>query len=172
MFHILRQKKQLDELLKALDLISEEEKMKSINTNVRNLFADRNSKKASEIIKAKLLDHGGHVTVYTARGLPCEIYAAADGKSFISDKLPVNYLYGYDVFDVIVELLQSQGGRAQKGNGRNYKLGESGCKTNTVVGAVAQYRGNKIGDSVYDPVFVLAAVLECRKRKRRTDTFS
>ncbi len=152
-------KRQLEELLCALEL-SEERSETSMQANMDKLTVDRTSTKASEIIKAKLLDAGGHVTVYTARGLPCEIYASADGTSFISNKLPIKPPYPYRVFDVIVELLQRQGGRARKGNGRNYKLGESGCEENTVVGAVALDRGNQIGDSVFDPVFVLAAVLE------------
>ncbi len=152
-------KKQLDDLLQALNLDTKKEKI-PVEVDLRNLTADRSSKKASEIIKAKLIDHGGHVTVYTARGLPCEIYAAEDGKSFISDKLPIKPPYEYTVFDVIVDLLQRQGGSARKGNGRNYKLGEPGCEENTVVGTVAKYRGNRLGESVFDPVFVLAAVLE------------
>jgi len=58
-------------------------------------------------------------------------------------------------------LLKQQGGRAKKGNGRNYKLGEPGCEDTTVVGAVAKnYSGKKDGDSVFDPVFILVSVLE------------
>ena len=53
-----------------------------------------------------------------------------------------------------------QGGRARKGNGRNFKLGDAGCEETTVVGVIAKYRGYEVGDSVYDPVFVMAAVLE------------
>ena len=69
--------------------------------------------------------------------------------------------YEYRVFDVIVELLLENGGRARKGNGRNYKLGEPECDETTVVGAIAKYyAGKKYGDSVFDPVFVFAAVLE------------
>ena len=45
-------------------------------------------------------------------------------------------------------------------NGRNHKLGESGCEENTVVGTVALHWGRRAGDSIFDPVFVLAAVLE------------
>ncbi len=152
-------KKQLDDLLEMLNLCDKKED-ETVECNISNLVADRTSMKASEIIKAKLIDCGGHATVYSARGLPCEICAAADGKSFTSDKLPIKPAYEYEVFDVIVDLLESCGGRARKGNGRNYRLGESGCEVNTVVGAVAQYRGSRIGDSVFDPVFVLAAVLE------------
>ena len=57
--------------------------------------------------------------------------------------------------------LEENGGRAKKGNGRNYKLGEPPCSETTVVGAIAKnYAGKSAGDSVFDPVFVLAAVLD------------
>ena len=153
-------KKKLDELLVHLELAEPEQEEKIEMPNITNITADRNSTKASEIIKAKLLDNEGRVIVHTARGLPCEIVASADGKSFISKKLPVKPPYEYKVFDAIVDLLIANGGRARKGNGRNYKLGHPECDENTVVGAVAIYTGKKPGESVYDPVFVLAAVLE------------
>ena len=154
-------KKRLDELLIALEIAPEETSIaKQEVFDMSNISMDRNSNRASEIIKAKLMDNGGHVTVYTARGLPCEVWVNADGTSFTSDKLPIKPPYEYRVFDVIVDLLVSQGGRARKGNGRNYKLGENNCDKTTVVGAVAIDRGNKPGDSVFDPVFVLAAILE------------
>ena len=153
-------KRKLDELLAALNLgiAKGAERVEKIDIN--KLDVDYNSNRASEIIKAKLKEHGGHVTVYTARGLPCEIYADADGKTFTSDKLPIKPAYEYTVFDVIVGLLREQGGRARKGNGRNFKLGDPGCEETTVVGAIAKYRGRKVGESVFDPVFVMAAVLE------------
>lgn len=153
-------KKRLDDLLNDLELATQENHTETEEVDMSNLTADRSSTRASEIIKAKLLDNGGRVTVYTARGLPCEITADSDGESFVSDKLPIKPAYGYKVFDVIVDLLIAQGGRARKGNGRNYRLGEPACDKTTVVGAVAIHRGNKEGDSVFDPVFVLAAVLE------------
>lgn len=153
-------KKKLDELLTALNLSDASHREERTEINISSLEVDYSSRRASEIIKAKLKEHGGHVTVYTARGLPCEIYAEADGKTFTSDKLPISPPYEYDVFNVIVDLLLKQGGRARKGNGRNYKLGEAGCEENTVVGAIAKSRGRKVGDSVFDPVFVMAAILE------------
>lgn len=153
-------KKKLDELLIALNICKAAEKENRKEIDVRNLHVDYSSRQASEIIKAKIKENGGHVTVYTARGLPCEIYAEADGETFTSDKLPIKPAYEYAVFDVIVNLLLEQGGRARKGNGRNFKLGDPGCEETTVVGAIAKYRGRKIGESVFDPVFVMAAVLE------------
>ncbi len=153
-------KKKMDELLVHLGLAVEEVKGESIMPNITNLTADYSSTRASEIIKAKLLENSGRVIVHTARGLPCEITAASDGKTFISDKLPNRPPYEYLVFDAIVDLLIANGGRARKGNGRNYKLGQLECDETTVVGTVAIYAGKKEGDSVFDPVFVLAAVLE------------
>lgn len=153
-------KKKLDELLQNLNLLNEDSERAGETITLENLQYDASSTKASDIVKKKLKEHGGHATVYTARNLPCEIYANPDGRSFSSDKLPIKPSYGYDVFDIIVDLLVSQGGRAKKGNGRNYKFGEPGCEETTVVGTVAKYRGSQLGSSVFDPVFVLAAVLE------------
>lgn len=153
-------KKRLEELLISLELSDASENKERGEFDMSNLNIDYTSKKASEIIKAKIKDNGGKVTVFTSRGLPCEIYAEPDGTTFSSDKLPIKPNYEYKVFDEIVELLRSQGGRAKKGNGRNFKLGEKGCEKNTVVGAVAMSRGYEEGQSVYDPVFVMAAVLE------------
>ena len=153
-------KKRLDELLIHLQLAEPDEEELDM-TEISGLSVDRTSTKASEIIKAKLKDNGGRVIVHTARGLPCEIVAHPDGKSFTSKKLPIKPPYEYVVFDTIVDLLVRNGGRARKGNGRNYKLGEPECDETTVVGAIAKYyAGKKYGDSVFDPVFVFAAVLE------------
>lgn len=153
-------KKKLDELLDALNLGSEEKCAEPKVVDLSRLNVDHGSNCASEIVKAKLKDHGGHTTVFTARGLPCEVYAEPDGETFTSDKLPTSLAFDYGIFDAIVELLLKQDGRARKGNGRNFKLGETGCEESTVVGTVALHMGHKKGDSIHDPVFVLAAILE------------
>ena len=154
-------KKKLEEILIAMEITQEEtENTEQEVLDMSSFSVNRNSNRASEIIKRKLMDNGGHVTVYTAKGLPCEVWMNADGTSFTSDKLPIKPPYEYRVFDVIVDLLVSQGGRAKKGNGRSYRLGEKNCDKTTVVGAIAIDRGNSIGDSVFDPVFVFAAILE------------
>ena len=65
------------------------------------------------------------------------------------------------MFDVIVSLLFRNGGKARKGNGRNYKLGYGDCTEDTIVGCIAkEYAGKKEGMSVFDPVFVLSAILD------------
>ncbi len=156
-------KKRLDDLLVALNLVEDSqqshEEKGAIDMSTWNV--QENSSKASDIIKKKLMENNGSVIVHTAQGLPCEIRAAPDGVSFLSNKLPIKPPYRYEVFDVIVDLLLSQRGRAKKGNGRNHRLGEPECDETTVVGAIGyQYEHAESGKSVHDPVFVLAAVLE------------
>lgn len=80
-------KKKLDNLLEALNLGGAANDAFPKEPDVSCMNVDYTSNLASEIIKAKLKEHGGHVTVYTARGLPCEIYAEPDGTTFTSDKL-------------------------------------------------------------------------------------
>ncbi len=156
-------KRQLNELLFALGLSDDEPEFTKTEEekDMKAWFVKKESNKASDIIKAKLMENGGKVTVYTLQGLPCIIKAAPDGCSFTSDKLPITPPYRYDVFDVVVEALISQGGKAPKGNGRNYKLGDSECDETTVVGSIGiNYTKAETGKSIYDPVFVLAAVLD------------
>ena len=154
-------KRRLDKILFALGLSSKEEEDDGEEFDMELWVTDKNSKKASEIIKTKLKENGGKVIVHTARGLPCDIAVAADGVSFVSSKLPIKPNYRFEVFDYIVDLLRKNGGKARKGNGRNYKLGEEGCTEDTVVGYIAKhYAGKNDGDSVFDPVFVFAAILE------------
>ena len=155
-------KKKLDGLLNALGLENSDgsERTKEA-VDVSSIVVDSGSNRASEIIKAKLKQSGGRVYVQTVTGLPCEITACSDGCSFTSDKLPIKPPFRYEIFDIITDLLISKGGRARKGNGRNNRFGHPDCDESTVVGAIAKaYFNKKPGDSVFDPVFVLAAVLE------------
>ena len=116
--------------------------------------------KPSEIIRGKLLANGGYAVIEQARGGVCQVRDCGDGKTFECDKLPVAQNYTYQVFDIIAELL-FRNGRSPKGNGRNFRFGEEKCTEDTVVGAIAKnYFGKQIGESTYDPVFALAAVLE------------
>ncbi len=115
--------------------------------------------KPSEWVKQKLLASGGSAEVSSVSKKTYTITANEDGKSFSCDKLP--FECDYEVFDIICSLLDRQGGRADKGTGKGTRFGDAKCNETTVVGILAkEYFGAKVGDSVYDPVFVLAAVLE------------
>lgn len=152
-------KKMLDNVLIKLGYksVQDDEKEEFIMPQVQ---IDENSELASEIIKAKLVAEGGRATVYTLQGKPYEVSVTGDGEHFKTLALP-QWDYELRVFDVIQKLLIEEGGRANKGNGRNYKLGEDGCELNTVVGRIgSEYQGKKIGESVFDPTFILAAIME------------
>ena len=156
-------KKKLDDLLFSLNLTEPDESklMEWEKPDMSNWLFDSNSTEASEIIRSKLIANGGRAVVHTASGLPCEIRMTADGMSFSSDKLPANINFRFGIFDIVVDLLIANNGRARKGNGRNHKLGEPDCDETTVVGYIGKhYFGKKDGESVLDPVFVLASVLE------------
>lgn len=152
-------KKKLDELLAALGIKSPGfEPDEQAITALSSVSLDRNSTKASEIIKSKLIDAGGRAKIRLYNGELREISASPNGKDFLCPQL---LPYSYEIFDAIVDLLlRSPGGRARKGNARNYKLGEPGCEESTVAGTVLLFMGKKPGDSGLDPVFILAAVLE------------
>ena len=152
-------KKKLDELLVALGIVNEEPGYaEPEDVDVSGILVDRNSTKASEMIKAKLVEAGGRTMIRLYGGELREIAASPNGTEFLCPQLTP---YPYLVFDAIVALLlKSPGYRAKKGNARNYKLGEPGCEESTVAGTVLTFMGKKPGESGLDPVFILAAVLD------------
>lgn len=153
-------KKKLDELLRLLHLGGKETVEEEIDMSIFK-EADASSVKASDIIRNKLYENSGKATVYSVTGKPYMIRAANGGHSFLCNELPIKPALTYEVYDVIVDLLVQQGGSARKGSGRNSALGEGNCTEDTVVGAIGKnYFKAPIGNYVYDPVFVLAAVLD------------
>ena len=154
-------KKRLDELLKALGIADNNVENRKETVNAVMLErADDNSINASDIIKNKLIDCGGIATVRSVSGNSYVIQANADGNSFTCDELPITPPYEYRVFDVIVSLLFRNGGKARKGNGRNYRFGYGDCTEDTIVGCIAKDKGIAEGAYAYDPVFVLSAILD------------
>lgn len=118
-------------------------------------------KKASDIIRQKLIDNGGSVQISSLQGNPIFIELSRDCNHFNSPQLPPRCNESLVIFDCVTDLLDKNGGAARKGNGRNHKLGETGCETDTVVGYIGSvYDGHKIGESVLDPVFAIAAIMD------------
>ena len=153
-------KKRYEDLLFALGL---KEKSTIAKENVdMSIFGkiNRNSKRASDIIKNKLYDNNGIVAIELPKGGICQVYIAGNGDSFESDKLG-NQIVDFSVFDIIVDFLKKSGGKAPKGMGRNYRVGYGKCGEETVMYQVAtQYYGKQLGESTFDPLFVLAAILD------------
>jgi hypothetical protein len=114
---------------------------------------------ASDIIKRKLKEHGGRAVVTSYSGKEYEIWAEPDGMTFGSDALHGN-TDNYEIFDIVVDFLKRNGGRAKKGTA-HAPLGSEKCGLDTVSGVISQeYFGVSIGGSGRDPSFLVAAVLE------------
>ncbi len=151
-------KKQLEKVLIELNLENEAQE----DYLMTNKFEIVDSDKASEMIRNKLIQANGRTIVRSYDGTAHEITITADGKSFGSKSLN-NTTYEFWVFDCIVELLKREGGKAKKGQarGKNDKVGSEKCNEHTVTGVIAlEYYKKSIGDSVFDPVFLLAGMLE------------
>lgn len=151
-------KKRLEHLIKALAL---DEKQQEENFSMAQ-YETESSTKASAIIRDKLIASQGKATVYSYDGTEHDIYITRDGNAFTCQALP-NVAYEFKIFDYIVDLLLREGGKARKGQarGKNDKVGSEKCNEHTVTGVIAlDYYKKNIGDSVFDPVFVLAGILE------------
>lgn len=151
-------KKRMNELLVVLELNGEENKINTRSViDVSNWNVDKNSKKASDIVKQKLKEGGGRATVTSYSGNEYEVWAEMDGESFGCDALPI--CYKYDIFDIVVDFLKENGGRAKKGTGRA-PLGSEKCGVNTVAGVILRdYWGVSLGGSGLDPSFAVIAIL-------------
>ncbi len=113
----------------------------------------------SYIIKEKLIKNGGTAKVKSLQGKIYQITFNQNDKYIICDNLPP--VFTYEVFDIIISLLEKQNGKAKKGNARNFKLGQKGCEETTVAGTILKnYFGKSDGESGYDPVFILSSILE------------
>lgn len=153
--------KRYSELMAALGLQNEKTE-KEIMEMCNSANLNRASNLASDIIKNKLYDNHGTAIIRLQQGKSCFIQIADGGNAFISDKLP-NYTTEFRVFDIIVDFLKTNGGEAPKGLGRRKedKVGSGKCGPETVMYQVAtQYYGKKDGESTFDPLFVLSAMLE------------
>lgn len=149
-------KKKLDDLLVSLELKEKASPapVESIDTSGWESISQ--SGKASDAVRARLMDCGGSATVRTYKGKEYFLRIVDENK-FACDEI---IDYEYSVFDIIADVLRSQGGKAKKGYGRR-RLGDPGCEETTVAGAIMKnYFGKKPGESCYDPTFALAAILE------------
>ena len=153
-------KKLLTQVLNALNL-SSKNTIKEELMDVSNIKKIEDSKKASDIIRNLLVANGGWAMVTSQSGRSeYKIILNANGSSFYCKALPPVYTFSLSVFDIIIDLLKEQGGRARKGNGRNYRLGEGDCTYDTVAGRVGRdFFKVKEGKYTPDPVMVLTAVL-------------
>ena len=110
-------KKNFDDLLIALGYMEENEYEENFDMDILKEM-NLNNSNISDIIKQKIYEAGGKVTISLLDGKPCHIAASNDGRTFTSDKLNhYSIKLDFEVFDCIVELLRnSKNHKAPKGN--------------------------------------------------------
>lgn len=145
-----------------------EEKVKKEDKTIDNYVFNNNLKmsdgnKPSDKIRNLFIRKEGRIVIETINHKVYDVYLTDDGERFTTIALGKNFNgYTFGIFDMIVEFLKQEGGRAVKGSARGYnKLGDENCDKHTVVGYLGYNFYKKTdGESFFDPVFVLAAILD------------
>ncbi|MBR6794369.1 MAG: hypothetical protein IKM48_08465 [Clostridia bacterium] len=107
-------------------------------------------------IKQMFKDADGSLKVETLRGKVHKIIAT---EALIETDMK-NLNFEYRVFDIVYDLLRSNGGKAKKGKAR-IAFGERDCTVNTVAGAIAKnYYHKSVGEKATDLVFIVAAIMD------------
>lgn len=149
-------KQKMMQLLTALDLYSEESRYKTEEPTMNVDSIITKTHHASTCVREKLIQNGGSAVVHTIKGKEYKIWMI-DNEKFGCDVLPP---YFFSIFDVVVDLLISQGGKAKKGTGRA-RLGDAKCELNTVAGAILKdYYKKSEGETAFAPDFAIIAILE------------
>lgn len=152
-------KKRLDDILRCMGLEEKKEMDSREVIDVKLWQIGDDKTKASEIVKRKLKECGGRVTISSYSGNQYEVWAEPDGMKFGCSALH-GIAHSYDIFDVVVRFLERNEGRAAKGTGRA-PLGSEKCGLDTISGVILQdYFGVPLGGSGLDPSFVVIAILE------------
>jgi len=117
--------------------------------------------KTSELIRNMFMQSASYMVVTTLRGKSHIVKLNNDGKSISSETGLGIQQIDLSIFDIVVNFLKENGGIAPKGNGRNSKVGHGKCTSDTVCYCIAtKYYGHKVGESTFDPVFIIAAILD------------
>lgn len=146
-------KEKLNELLCSLGLENPLAENEKGMVDMTDWNINENSKKASDIVRSKLIACGGKTVVRTLQGNAYSVWVESP-TTFACDKITP---YTYDIFDVIVEHIIAQGGKARKGSGRGH-LGDSNCGEDTIAAAILENYWHS--DTGRDPGFVMIAILE------------
>ena len=111
--------------------------------------------KASEVIFDLFKQNNSCLEIGTLTGKLHRYSLSADGTYIESQSALGAQRLGLDCFDIVMELLANNGGKAHKGGGRGKenKVGQGKCTEDTVCGYIAvKYYGHTYGDSTFDPV--------------------
>lgn len=127
--------------------------------------------RASVKIKNKLRKNGGLAFIELLRGNKTDLYFVTEN-TFWSKGLGnvIGRGYHFRMFDILQdESLRFPNRSVPKGNARNYKLGQKKCDIHTATGILGYKYYNKIdGDSIYDPMHIVSAILDWADIARNT----
>ena len=111
-----------------------------------------------QVIKRKFGSSGGEVRIDLQNGRSFKATVTYDG--IMVDDLGSQPLLPWAVFVETVELLRRNGGRAERGDAIDSKLGDPGLSLGSVEGHIAHVVYNKKpGDSIFRRVSQIAAIL-------------
>ena len=118
--------------------------------------------RASDIVKTKLVTANGSAKIRLQRGDECLIKLIPANGKLQCDKLPLQNI-DFSIFDIVMDFLAENKGYAKKGaiRGPQNNVGFGKCGPETVTYQIAtKYYRKEIGETAYDPLFVIAGVLE------------
>lgn len=119
--------------------------------------------KASEIICNILKQNQGSIIVETLQGKSHKFSLGGDETYLESQTALRSQKLGLNCFDIVMEFLLKNSGKAFKGSGRGKenKVGKGKCTQDTICGCIAiNYYRHIEGESTFDPVFAICAILE------------
>lgn len=118
----------------------------------------------SDVLRTLYNYNGGEITVTLLNGTKHKVNLSNDGEYLYSiTGLGKSYHLKLEWFDKIVKYIVDNGGRVKKGGARNKnaKVGYENCAYGTLAYYVAtECYGKKVGDSSFDPIFMVAAILD------------
>lgn len=111
------------------------------------------------MIKEKLIKNGGSSKVKLLKGNSYFSVVLSE-QGVLVDNLHKEPLLEWKVFEKTIELLEENGGCAQKGDAMLFKLGEGKLPINSIEGYVAkEVYGKNIGDSVFRRITPIVNIL-------------
>lgn len=118
----------------------------------------------SDVLRTLYNYNGGEITVTLLKGTKHKVNLSNDGEYLYSiTGLGKSNHLKLEWFDKIVKYIVDNGGRVKKGGSRNKnaKVGYENCAYGTLAHYVAtECYGKKVGASSYDPIFMVAAILD------------
>lgn len=111
-----------------------------------------------EVIKRKFATADGPIEIPLQKRGSFKAFMTDEG--IVVDNLSTQPLLPWIVFEEVINLIIQKGGRAERGNAMNYRLGEEGLPLDSIEGHIAQaVYGKEPGDSIFRRISPISAIL-------------